>query len=418
MGRLRYEGSVKLAFLLAFVVTVALRLGLLALNVAHRRGRGGAVPAELSTVIDAETARRSGQYQSRLEALTAVRRLVWALLVGVFFFAGGLQRWDTWTLGTLGGGLGQALLFTLGLQWLASLAQLPFDLWSTFRIEAESGFNRMTWPLFASDWLKGNALGSLLAALLVSGGWWLYHALPNSYWLWAWALAMALTLLLMLLSPYVIEPLFIKTTPLADEALARDVQQLAQRAGVDVRQVLQVDASRRTTHSNAYFTGIGRVKRVVLFDTLLQRFSSAELLAVLAHELGHWRHKHITQRLLLSAASSFVLFYCGAQLLQGATLCTALELHGPSLPAQVLVLLFAASLAQFYVIPLSSAWSRAHERQADDFAAALTGAPQDMASALARLAKDNLSSLHPHPWYAAFFYSHPPTAERIRRLLA
>jgi STE24 endopeptidase len=232
-----------------------------------------------------------------------------------------------------------------------------------------------------------------------------------------WALVVVVSLILTYVSPYVIEPLFFKMKPLHVEGLEAEVRALAEKAGVRLSRVLEVDASRRSSHSNAYFTGIGHVKRVVLFDTLFGQMKHGEILAILAHELGHWRKHHVLLRTLFSFAVAFVALYLAFHLAPAAWLPSLVGLESASFPARLVILGTLASVVTFPFTPLSSYWSRRHEWQADAFAVELHQRPLDLANALKKLASENLSNLHPHPLYAAFYYSHPPMPERIRRLL-
>ena len=225
-----------------------------------------------------------------------------------------------------------------------------------------------------------------------------------------------MTLLLMYLSPVLIEPLFFKFQPLQDQALAERVKDVMKQAGLQVERVQQVDASRRSKHSNAYFTGIGRVKRIVLFDTLLEQMSDDEILGVLAHEAGHWKLGHIWKRLLSMELVSLVVCWLFWLVLSWEGLSGWFGLGELSFLGKVLLVGFLASLVSFPLTPISSLRSRRHEWQADQFARNLTGEPESLASALVKLCKENLSNLHPHPFYAWFYYSHPPVVERIARL--
>jgi STE24 endopeptidase len=220
------------------------------------------------------------------------------------------------------------------------------------------------------------------------------------------------------LSPYVIEPLFNKMEPLEVEGLSDGIRAMTEKAGVHVGRVLKVDASRRSSHSNAYFTGLGRVKRVVLFDTLLSQMSHAQILAVLAHELGHWKKHHVLVRMLVMLALLVAGAYLAFSLVPSATLPELVGLSAASFPARIVILLVAASTLLFPLTPLFSAWSRRDEREADRFAVELHGHARDLADALAKLGTENLSNLHPHPLYAKFYYSHPPLVERIGTLRA
>ena len=220
----------------------------------------------------------------------------------------------------------------------------------------------------------------------------------------------------MYLSPVLIEPLFFKFQPLQNEALAERVKAVMARAGLQVDRVQQVDASRRSKHSNAYFTGIGRVKRIVLFDTLLEQMTDDEIIGVLAHEAGHWKLGHIWKRLVTMELVSLAVCWLAWRLLAWGGLAGLFGLEPLSFVGQVLLLGFLASLVSFPLTPLASALSRRHEWQADRFALALTGQAEPLSRALVKLCKENLSNLHPHPLYAWFYYSHPPVVARIGRL--
>jgi STE24 endopeptidase len=221
----------------------------------------------------------------------------------------------------------------------------------------------------------------------------------------------------MYISPYVIEPLFFKFKPVSKEGLEDDIRALLGKAGLEISRIMEVDASRRSRHSNAYFTGIGRVKRIVLYDTLLEQMDNREVLAILAHEAGHWKKHHIVKRLVFAEAGSLAALFVAFQLLRWNGLPGLIGLESASFPAQLVILGFLGSLLGFFLTPLSSWLSRRHEWEADRFAAELTGAPDALASALVKLTKENLSNLHPHPLYAKIYYSHPPMVERVDRLL-
>ncbi len=239
---------------------------------------------------------------------------------------------------------------------------------------------------------------------------------PNNWWLWVWGFLAVLTLLLMYLSPVLIEPLFFKFQPLQNEELAERVKLVMARAGLQVDRVQQVDASRRSKHSNAYFTGIGRVKRIVLFDTLLAQMSDEEIIGVLAHEAGHWKLGHIWKRLLTMELFSLGACWIAWMLLSRGDLAGWFGLDALGIVGQFVLLGFLASLVSFPLTPISSALSRRHEWQADRFALDLTGDSSPLAQALIKLCKENLSNLHPHPLYAWFYYSHPPVVARVARL--
>jgi STE24 endopeptidase len=221
---------------------------------------------------------------------------------------------------------------------------------------------------------------------------------------------------MMYLSPYVIEPLFFKFEPVKAEGLEEKVRVLMEQAGLKVSRLYQVDASRRSRHSNAYFTGIGRVKRIVLFDTLIQQMTQDEILSVLAHEVGHWKKHHVLKKIVLAEASAFLGLFIAYHLIQWNGLPNLVGLDQGSFYARAVIVMFLSFLATFPLTPLFSYLSRRDEREADRFAAALTKDPEAMASSLVKLSRENLSNLHPHPLYAAFYYSHPPVVQRVREL--
>jgi STE24 endopeptidase len=308
------------------------------------------------------------------------------------------------------------LLFFLFLTLAQTLLDIPFSLYNTFRIENRYGFNTTTKGLWLADLLKSTAITMLLLSLLVSGAFTSIRWSPGFWWLWVWGFFAAVTIFLIYIAPYVIEPLFFKFSPVEEEGLEEEIRVMMEKTGVKVSRVMQVDASRRSRHSNAYFTGIGRVKRIVLFDTLLTQMNHREILAILAHELGHWKKGHILKRLILTETGGLLALYVAFRLLQWGGLPGLIGLTQSSFPAQLVILMFLGSLVAFPFTPLSSWLSRRHERQADLFACELSGAPDALAAALIKLSGENLANLHPHPIYAKFYYSHPPVVERVRRL--
>jgi STE24 endopeptidase len=337
---------------------------------------------------------------------------------GAFVFGGGLGLYDAWVGSLAKSFVSGGVVFVLGLQLLSSALAIPFQLYGDFRIEQRHGFNRQTPGLWWSDWLKSTALSLLLTAALTAGALAIVQAAPHFWWLWVSALVSGVSLLLTFLSPYVIEPLFHKMEPLEVAGRSDGIRAMTEKAGVHIGRVLKVDASRRSSHSNAYFTGLGRVKRVVLFDTLLSQMSHQQILAVLAHELGHWKKHHVLVRMLVMQVLLVAGAYLAFLLVPGGLLPSLVGLPSASFAARIVVLSVLTSLLLFPLTPLFAAWSRRDEREADRFAVDLHGHARDLADALAKLGTENLSNLHPHPLYAAFYYSHPPLVERIDTLRA
>ncbi|MBD1401772.1 M48 family metallopeptidase [Pelobacter sp. M08fum] len=406
----------KLLLLLGYLLMVAAQLLLDWLNVRHRRLAAGQLPPLFAQRIDEERLRRSEEYALAKERIGLIETLLGVILTLVFIFGGLLPWYDRLIAGVSDHFILHGLLFFGVLALVQSLVGIPFSLYRNFVLEARFGFNRMGIGLWLTDLVKSLLIGTLLFVLLAGGALWLVQAAPHSWWLWVWGFWAGLSVFLLLLSPYLIEPLFFTFKPLDKPELEERVRSLLERAGVKAGKILQVDASKRSGHSNAYFTGIGKVKRVVLFDTLLEQLNDEELLAVLAHELGHWRCGHLRQRLIkgqiVALASCFVAFY----LLNTHMLPGWFGMDELSFVGQVLLLGWLAGLLGFFWTPVSSWWSRRHERQADQFAIDLVGSGMPLATGLVTLARENLSSLFPHPLYAAFHYSHPPMIERVEWL--
>lgn len=402
-------------FVLAYGLVVVLRITLMVLNARYLARHGAEAPTALASEIDAETLAKTQRYSADKLWFSIVQTTLSSVVIGGLFFGGGLKFYDGMVQSLGFGFVTGGVVFFTGLVLLGTLFELPFSLYATFRLETRHGFNRTSLGLFFADTVKATLLGVCLTALLGSGALWLVQAAPGTWWLWAFLGYGAFSVLIVLIAPYVIEPLFFKMSPITAEDLISEVRSLTERAGVSVSQVMEVDASRRSSHSNAYFTGLGRVKRVVLFDTLRERLAQQEILAILAHELGHWKRRHITQRFVASQLMALAGLYLAFRLVDAPELPSLLGLNMASFPTKVIILGVIFSIVTFPLTPLFSAWSRAHEWQADEFARELTGHPEALGSALMKLAKDNLSNLHVHPVYHAFYHSHPPITTRIER---
>jgi STE24 endopeptidase len=406
----------KFLLLLCYLLILSARLLLRWLNLRHLRLHGAEIPPGFAGAIDSARLQKSADYTFALARVGLVESLTGNILLLVFLFGGWLAIYDRWIVSLSDSFLVAGMLFFAGIVLVQTVLDIPFSLYRTFRIENVFGFNRMTFGLWLSDLFKGAAVSLVLLAGMVAGALALIAASPQLWWLWVWLFFALLTIFLMYLSPYVIEPLFHKFEPLRRKDLEEEILQLTARAGLKISRVQQVDASRRSGHSNAYFSGIGRVKRIVLFDTLLEQMENREILAVLAHEAGHWKHGHIIRRLLGMQLASLLVLFFSHRLLSWGGLPGLLGLGDASFFAQVVILAFLGSMAGFFLTPLSAWWSRRHEWQADRFAVDLTGDAQALASALVKLARENLANLHPHPLYARIYYSHPPMVERVRAL--
>jgi STE24 endopeptidase len=406
----------RLAFIAAYVLELVADLTLSWLNLRHQARTGGVVPTELAGVVEPETLRKISSYSRDRGRFGMVARALGGGVYALFLFAGPLSAYDRFIAGLSGSAVARGVAFVVGLMAIRAVLEIPISYYGTFVIEARHGFNRMSRALFFGDLVKSTLLSLALAAGLSALAFWVAGAAPHTWWLWVWLGFVGFSVLLTFASPYLIEPLFYKMEPLAVEGLVLEVQRLAERAGVHVGRVLTMDASRRSAHSNAYFTGLGRVKRVVLFDTLVAQMTPGEILAVLAHELGHWKKHHVRIRFVSIFVVSLGVLYAAYYFAPSPLVLALAGLDSASFPARLLLLSVLGSLFTFPLTPLASAWSRHHERQADRFAVELSGRARELADALAKLARDNLSNLHPHPLYAKFYYTHPPATERIRTL--
>lgn len=266
------------------------------------------------------------------------------------------------------------------------------------------------------DTVKSLMVSTVLMGALIAAGLWLIRWSATSWWLWVWGVFLIISIILMYVSPYVIEPLFNKFTPITDEALVDKIQAVMGIAGITVKSVFKMDASRRSKHTNAYFTGIGKVKRIIIYDTLIEKVDADELCAILAHEAGHWRGRHLLKLIAAYEAIMLIGLYCFYIALKSDSLIKIFNIGDNSFYVKLLLLSFIVGIAAFPVKPIANAVSRRFEREADTFAAKLTGRPDNMITALVKLAKDNLSNFYPHPLYVKFHYSHPPVAQRVNYL--
>lgn len=411
--------SLTLAFAAFLLAGLAVKFWLASRQVRFVARHRDAVPPPFDATVSLAAHQKAADYtiaKSRIglaeTAFSAAVLVGWTLL-------GGLNALNALLVDWLGTGLWQQLALFAAFALIGGLLELPFSLYQTFVVEQRFGFNKMTWKLWFADLVKttllGVAIGAPIAALIL----WLMGAAGPSWWLWAWAVWMGFNLLLLVVYPTFIAPLFNKFKPLDDETLKARVTALMQRCGFSAKGLFVMDGSRRSAHANAYFTGFGAAKRVVFYDTLLAKLSPGEVDAVLAHELGHFRHKHIIKRIVMMFALSLAGFALLGWLSSRTWFYTGLgvtpNLQGPNDALALLLFLLAMPVFTYFISPLMAQLSRRHEFEADAYAVTQTSG-RDLGNALLKLYEDNASTLTPDPVYVKFYYSHPPASERLARL--
>ncbi len=385
------------------------------LNLSHLKRYGSVIPPEFEGEIDQALLSKTRDYnveQTRFGFISSVFNNIVSLL---FIFVL-LNIYNSWVISLNYSFILSGLIFFLLISYAETAISMPFSLYSTFKIENRYGFNTMTWRLWVTDMVKSLLISTILMGLLISIGLLLIHKSPDLWWLWVWSFFLFFGIFMMYISPYVIEPLFHKFTPIEDEELESGIRALMEKAGIKVSRVFRMDASKRTKHTNAYFTGIGKVKRIVLYDTLIEKMDRAEVISVLAHEAGHWKKKHILKHIAATEVIALITIYISYKLIQGNFLIDLFNISESSFYAKLVVLGFIGSVVSFPFGPVFHYFSRRHEKEADRYSYELTGDADSMISALVKLSKDNLSNLHPHPLYALFHYSHPPVLKRIRSI--
>jgi STE24 endopeptidase len=413
--------AMTLTLAVVLVANLLTKLWLSGRQVRHVAQHRNQVPAAFAHTISLDAHQKAADYTMAkarvgvadmgLDALTLV---AWTLL-------GGLDLLNQVTLDWLGEGMGQQIMLVVSFSLIGGLIGLPLSLFQTFGIEQRFGFNNTTPKLWVSDMLKGLLVGMVLGLPILWLVLWLMQAGGTLWWLYTWAALVAYQLFVMWIAPNVIMPLFNKFTPLEDTTLKERVTALMTRSGFTAKGFFVMDGSRRSAHSNAFFTGFGAAKRVVFFDTLLAKLNGDEMEAVLAHELGHFKHRHILKMMATSFATSLaglaLLGWVSQQVWFYTGLGVIPNLNGNNSALALLLFMLVLPLFTFFVSPLSAQRSRKFEFEADAYAVANSDG-KALANALLKLYQDNASTLTPDPWYVAFYYSHPPASQRLARMAA
>lgn len=373
------------------------------------------LPEEFVGVFSEADYAKSQEYareSERFDLMAGTFRLV--VFLG-FWLGGGFAWLDGLVRGMAEGEIVRGLLGFALMHAGATLVSLPFEVYGTFRIEAKYGFNKTTPGTFVADHVKGLGLAAGIGLPLLALLLWIFQRAPQA-WVWAWVATTVFMLALQFVAPRWLMPLYNEFTPLEEGPLRRAILGLAERCAFPLRDVFIIDGSRRSTKGNAFFAGFGRNKRIALYDTLVEKHPEPELLAVLAHEIGHFKKRHVVQRLVAAVVQLAVLFLCMGLVLTNAGLAEAFGLERPTLWLGFVFFMILFEPVQLLIGIAGNVWSRRHEFEADAYAASVTGGPEAMTGALKRLARDSLSNLTPHPLYVFLHYSHPPMLERLAAL--
>lgn len=412
------SASILWLYLALFALRLLWESALTVLNARHAKRVSSAPPDFVAQVMDRETYLRSLDYTLARSRFALVSGLLSAAIVLAVVLSGALGALDRAVAGWRLPGYAPGLAYFFAISLFFTVVSLPASLYLQFVIEQRFGFNKMTPGLFAADLARNLALSVLLLAPMLLALFWFVDRTGRWWWLFGFAGVSLFQLVVTVIYPTVIAPLFNKFTPLPDGSLKDRIHEMAVRLAFATRGVFVMDGSKRSSHSNAYFTGLGRAKRVVLFDTLIRSLPEESLVAVLAHEIGHEKKHHIRQRLVFSVAMLFAGFWILSLLLPYRPFYEAFGFDRPSTYALLVIMSFCAGPFTFCLAPLFAAWSRRHEYEADRFAVDATGGAAGLKAALVGLGRSNLSNLTPHPLYSFYHYSHPTLAERVAAMEA
>jgi STE24 endopeptidase len=402
-------------FLAALALTTTTRLWLGSRQISHVRSHRDRVPDEFSSEISLAAHQKAADYAVAKTRFALIGVVMDACVVLALTFGGGLRLLDDMARGWAAGSVAHGLLLIALVIAVTSAIELPFSLYRVFVIEERFGFNKMTLKLFFLDMLKTAAVAAVFGLPLVGAVLWLMERMGEYWWIYAWVLWVIFNLFMLAVYPTWIAPLFNKFSPMEDPELRERVERLLARCGFKVKGLMVMDGSTRSTHGNAYFTGFGKAKRIVFFDTLLARLNPAEVEAVLAHELGHFKLHHVMKRMAWVFLASLAFLWLLGFLMQQEWFYTGLNVARPS--TGMALILFSIVVPQFTFLlqPFGAMYSRKHEFEADQYAVRNASA-RDLVSALVKLYKDNASTLTPDPLHSAFYDSHPPATVRIARL--
>ncbi len=402
-------------FVIALSGAIVLQWWLNQRQLRHIARYRAAVPSEFADKITLAAHQKAADYTTDKVRLSQIELFYSSAILLLWTLGGGLNWLDTLWADWISNTLWHGVAFVISMMLIGSLLDLPFSLYRTFVIEVRYGFNRTKPLLFVTDLIKGMLLTLAIGIPLLWVVLWLMQSAGNFWWIYVWAVWISFSLLMLFIYPTWIAPLFNKFAPLEDAVLRERIEKLLGRCGFTSKGIFVMDGSRRSSHGNAYFTGLGDNKRIVFFDTLLKSLQADEIEAVLAHELGHFKRKHVQKQILAMAFMTFISLAVLGLLVQQDWFYHGLGIQSPSMHAALVLFILLMSVLGVYVQPLFSYFSRRHEFEADDFAASQSNA-QDLIRALVKLYEENASTLTPDPLYSAFHDSHPPAPVRIAHL--
>ena len=406
--------SFLLACIFIYLASSILDITIDLVNTAHLKKYNGAIPEGFKGMIDERKLSEMERYTRENTGFGILKTAV-ARAVFLFIILSGLLPWFLEIIEKYHYILAGLLFFALpGI--IGFVFELPFDYYHTFHIEEKFGFNTNTIRTWIIDHTKSILIAVVLFSILLSFFLFMIKHAGNIWWLLAWIFFISFQVLMVVLYPTLIAPLFNKFEPVKDKELENAIRGLAEKEGLRIRDIFQMDAGKRSRHTNAYFTGLGKAKRIVLYDTLIASHDRDEILAVLAHEMGHLKLGHIKKMILMATIASFIIFFLTSKVLEWGLLYESFGFQSMPEYAGLFLIGFMLEPVGFFLSPVSMARSRKHEREADDYARRLIKDIGPFVNALKKMASDNLSNLRPHPLYVRFHYSHPPILERIQRL--
>ena len=404
------------AYLLIYLVSSVTDIIIDLINGVHLRRHGKVIPPGFEEIIDQEKLGRITDYTVENSSLTVARTIA-GKIVFLFIILSGILPWLAEILRETNFIIAGLIFFTIpGLA--GAIVDLPFNFYHIFGIEERYGFNTRTVKIWVTDLLKSLIITVILGVILLSLLLIMVGYIGGSWWVWAWLIFFLFQILMSIIYPTLIAPIFNKFTPVGDNELDKAIRELAEREGINVKGIFQMDATRRSRHTNAYLSGLGRSKRIVLFDTLLESHKNDEILAVLAHEIGHLKKGHIRKQLIIRCIASFILFFLASRMISWDFMYDSFGFSSTPVYVGLFLVAIIWEPVGFFLSPLFMSISRRFEREADHYVYRALKSTEPLARALKRMALDNLANLYPHPLYVRFNYSHPPLLERINNLSA